>query len=265
MPGRAGELISGRYRLLAPLGQGGMGVVWLARDELLHREVAVKQVKPPDGLPEQARTVQVTRAEREARAAARLVHPGIVTIFDVTEHDGAPVIVMELIKGRSLADIIDQDGPCTPQRAARIGIALLDALRTAHEAGIVHRDLKPANVLITDRRTVITDFGVAALAGDPSITQSGTVLGTPAYMAPEQAQGGNVGPAADLWALGATLYTAVEGHPPFVRDTFVAILSAQMTQPPDPMTKAGPLAPLLTALLQHDPTARATAAQTAQM
>nr|WP_279497816.1 serine/threonine-protein kinase [Actinomadura rubrisoli] len=143
-----------------------------------------------------------------------MVHPGIVKVFDVTKYDGAPVIVMEFVKGRSLADIIEQDGPLPPKDVARLGLALLDALQTAHQAGIVHRDLKPANVLITDRRTVITDFGVAALAGDPSITRSGTVLGTPAYMAPEQAQGHNVGPTADLWALGATLYTTVEGHPP---------------------------------------------------
>ncbi|WP_194293503.1 serine/threonine-protein kinase [Actinomadura macrotermitis] len=256
MAGHAGELINGRYRLTAELGRGGMGRVWQAHDEMLDRDVAVKEIAAAVDLDDATRRSLTGRAMREARAAARLNHPGIVTVYDVALHDDRPLIVMELVRGRSLAEIVAEQGPLPVRRAAVIGLALLEALREAHAAGIVHRDLKPANVLVTGRRVVITDFGLSTLAGDVRITRSGSVLGTPAYMAPEQAEGLGTGPATDLWGLGATLYTAVEGRPPYQGGEFVAILSALLTRPPDPPRRAGALQPLLAALLQRDPAKR---------
>ncbi|MDB4872924.1 MAG: hypothetical protein JWL97_3928, partial [Gemmatimonadales bacterium] len=260
----AGELVGGRYRLIEPVGQGGMGRVWRGRDEILHREVAVKEILLPHGLVSKERDVLFRRVMREARSAARLNHPGIITIHDITEHNGAPLIVMEFIAGRSLAAVIREEGRLPPRRVAAIGAAMLDALQEAHAAGIVHRDLKPDNVLITGRRTVITDFGIASMADATALTSPGAKLGTPLYMAPEQIEGKPATPASDLWSLGATLYAAVEGQTPFTGPTIPALFNAIFSKAPRPAEHAGPLRPILVALLDKDPGQRTTADQTAQ-
>jgi hypothetical protein len=239
-----------------------MGRVWRGRDETLGRDVAVKQVALPEGVGDEQREVLLQRVVREARAAARLNHPGIITVHDVVEHEGAPVIVMEYVTGRSLAAALAEDGGLPVRRVAEIGVLMLKALRRAHEAGIVHRDLKPDNVLLMDDRVIITDFGIAHLAdATTALTQSGTIIGTPAYMAPEQLEGRPPAPAGDLWSLGATLYSAVEGRPPFTAETFTALCIAIVTQEPPAAERAGPLAPVLAALLTKDPELRATAEQ----
>ncbi|MEV4558757.1 serine/threonine-protein kinase [Kitasatospora sp. NPDC049285] len=214
------ELIAGRYQLVERIGQGGMGRVWLGLDrQLFDREVAVKEILFPRGLEDAERALLLQRFTSEARAAAILSHPGIVTIHDVVEHRGAPVIVMEFVRGRSLAAELREHGPLSVRRTAEIGAALLGALTAAHDAGIVHRDLKPDNILLARDRTVLTDFGIAHLADATTrLSHSGTVIGTPLYMPPEQFEGKRPTPANDLWALGATLYHAVEGHPPFDED-----------------------------------------------
>ncbi|MEV0407922.1 protein kinase [Actinoallomurus sp. NPDC050550] len=259
----ANKLIGGRYRLSAQVGKGGMGTVWRAWDTVLDREVAVKELILPSDLPGDERTVRMQRAIREARSAAGLDHPGIVTVFDMIEHERTPVIVMEFVRGRSLHQIVAAEGPLPPSQVASIGAQMLDALRTAHAAGIVHRDLKPANVLVTDRRVIITDFGIASMTGDSSLTAVGERLGTPAFMAPEQANGMDATPASDLWSLGATLYTCVEGRRPFEGSDAWAVLAAVLTGDPPAPLRAGPLTPLLRALLTKDPNARATAADAA--
>ncbi|MEV6866080.1 serine/threonine-protein kinase [Streptosporangium subroseum] len=211
-----GELIGGRYRLIEPVGVGGMGRVWRGRDELLDREVAVKEILFPQGMDAVEWEVFGKRAMREARSAARLNHPGIVTVHDVITRDGAPVIVMEFVRGLSLDQRIKRQGRLAPVQVARIGAMMVEALGEAHAAGIVHRDLKPANVLLPGNRVVITDFGIAGLAGDATLTTSGVLIGTPAFMAPEQVHGLPVTAACDLWSLGATLYAAahqVYPHP----------------------------------------------------
>ena len=253
----SGRLIDGRYRLREPLGQGGMGVVWLAHDELLDRTVAVKEVYTSGGVADEIRE----RMLREARAAARLDHPGAVRVYDVVEEDdGRPWIVMEVLTGHTLKDAVNEDGPLPAPRVAEIGLALVDAISAAHRADILHRDIKPANVqLCDDGRVVLTDFGIASIAGDSSITRTGDILGSPAYMSPERARGQQLGPEADLFALGATLYAAVEGEPPFERDTPVATLTAIVNDPPRPCRRAGPLAPIIAGLLEKDPTRRLTA------
>ena len=255
----AGELVGGRYRLIEPVGQGGMGRVWRARDEVLDREVAVKEILLPHGLVAGQRDLLIRRVLREARSAARLNNPGIITVHDVAEYNGAPLIVMEFIKGRSLAAVIREEGRLPPRRVAAIGAAMLDALTEAHAAGIVHRDLKPDNVLLTGRRTVITDFGIASLLDATALTSPGTVLGTPLYMAPEQIEGRPATPACDLWSLGATLYAAVEGQSPFTAPTLTSLYAAILTKSPRPAEHAGPLGPILTALFVKDPGKRATA------
>ncbi|MGI8335016.1 protein kinase domain-containing protein [Actinomadura scrupuli] len=264
MTERAGELVGGRYRLVEPIGQGAMGRVWRGHDEVLDREVAVKQVLFPYGLPEEQRESLIGRMLREARAAARLNHPGIVTVHDVVEHDGVPAIVMELLTGVSLGTAIEREGRLPPERVAGIGVAMLDALREAHAAGIVHRDLKPDNVLLAGRRIVITDFGIAGMADATALTVSGAVMGTPRYMAPEQIEGKPATAASDLWSLGATLYTAVEGRPPFAGPTLTSLYAAILTQGPRPPERAGPLTPALAGLLVKNPDDRATAEQTAR-
>ncbi|WP_433180693.1 protein kinase domain-containing protein [Actinoallomurus sp. CA-150999] len=263
MEGGANKLIGGRYRLSAQVGKGGMGTVWRAWDTVLDREVAVKELILPADLPGDERAVRMQRAIREARSAAGLDHPGIVTVFDMIEHERTPVIVMEFVRGRSLQQIVAAEGPLPPSQVASIGAQMLDALRTAHAAGIVHRDLKPANVLVTDRRVIITDFGIASMTGDSSLTAAGERLGTPAFMAPEQANGMEATPASDLWSLGATLYTCVEGRRPFEGSGGWAVLAAVLTADPPAPLRAGPLTPLLRALLTKDPNARATAADAA--
>ncbi|MCE7010964.1 serine/threonine protein kinase [Kibdelosporangium philippinense] len=260
-----GMLVAQRYRLVRVIGAGGMGRVWLGHDELIGREVAIKELLLPPGLDDAQRTMLCERAMREARAAGRLNHPGIVTVHDVVQHNGSPMIVMEFVRGGSLSDAVRAQGPLPVEQVAYIGLAMLDALRVAHRAGIVHRDLKPANVLLTEDRVVITDFGIARLMGDVQLTTSGTIVGTPAYMAPEQGTGAPVTPASDFWSLGATLYAALEGRPPYDGPDFMATLSALLTRDPLPPTRAGRLTGLLNALLRKDPNERATAEQVATM
>jgi hypothetical protein len=239
-----------------------MGVVWRAEDTLLGREVALKEVTFPPGISEQERDQLRERTRREARAAARLSHPSAVTMFDVTEDDGTPILVMELIDARTLAEVVEADGPLSPQRTAEVGLAVLGALEAAHEQGIVHRDVKPSNVLLADDgRVVLTDFGIATFTGDSSLTSTGLLVGSPSYIAPERARGDKPGPACDLWSLGATLFTAVEGRPPFGQREPIPTLAAVMTEEHAPFEAAGPLAPLLDGLLVKDQDRRYDAGQ----
>ncbi|MFJ2578063.1 serine/threonine-protein kinase [Kitasatospora aureofaciens] len=257
-----GSVVGGRYRLLDLIGQGGMGRVWRGRDETLGRDVAVKEVLLPSGVTDEHREQLLQRTLREALAAARLNHPGIITVHDVVEHEGAPVIVMEYVTGASLAAALDRDGALPVRRVAEIGVAMLKALQQAHAAGIVHRDLKPDNVLLMDERVVLTDFGIAHMAdATTALTRTGAVIGTPAYMAPEQLEGKPPTAANDLWSLGATLYAAVEGEAPFHAETFSALCIAVVTRPPRPTQRAGALAPVLAGLLTKDPAQRLTAEQ----
>ncbi|MEU0565130.1 serine/threonine-protein kinase [Nonomuraea sp. NPDC005983] len=251
-------LLAGRYRLLSQLGQGGMGTVWRAMDELLQQEVAVKEVRLPPDLDDASRAELTERTLREARAAATLrSNPSIVTVHDVVLDGERPWIVMELVRGRSLDQVVRDDGPLPPQRVATIGVRMLDALAAAHASGILHRDVKPANVLLTDDgRVLLTDFGIAIIAGDSALTQTGLLSGSPGYIAPERLRGEADGPLADLWSLGATLFTAVEGGPPFARPNEAAVLAAVLMQEPAPFRLAGPLAPVLAAILEKDPARR---------
>ncbi|WBB97902.1 protein kinase [Solwaraspora sp. WMMA2080] len=251
------QLVADRYRLVEPLGQGGMGRVWKARDEVLHRDVAIKELVPPPGLTDQERREMRERSLREARAIARLNHINVVRVFDVLRTDGDPWIVMEYVPSRSLQDVLAQNGPVPATRAAEIGLGVLGALRSAHLSGVMHRDVKPGNVLLGhDGRVVLTDFGLATVPGDPNVTRTGLVLGSPAYIAPERARTGSAGPEGDLWSLGATLYAAVEGQSPYARQTAIATLSALATEPPPPARRAGPLKPVLAGLLRKDPYTR---------
>ncbi|MEU9867136.1 serine/threonine-protein kinase [Actinomadura sp. NPDC048021] len=252
-----GRVLLDRYRLIEPLGKGGMGTVWRVHDTRLGREVAAKQLRLPPELDSEQRASWTARLDREARAAARLRHPGIVTVHDlVVSEDGQPWIIMELVPGRSLADLLAREGTLAPDRAAALGLQILDALAAAHRAGIVHRDLKPANVLLEGERALLTDFGIAAVEGETALTRSGALLGTPAFMAPEQVRGQPATAATDLWALGATLYNAVEGRPPFAGSATGAVLVAIATEAPSPMSNAGPLQPVVERLLDKDPAGR---------
>jgi eukaryotic-like serine/threonine-protein kinase len=251
------RIVAGRYLLRDTLGRGGMGVVWLAHDRLLDREVAVKEITFPELLPEDQRESMRARVLREARAAARLNHPGAITLYDVLEEQGRAFIVMELITAPTLADLVASEGPLPPERVARIGLQIASVLDAAHRAGIVHRDVKPANVMVGEDGGVwLADFGVARLQEDPRLTTSGMIVGSPWYMAPEQAADGDIGPATDLWGLGATMYYAVEGRAPFERASSLAALAAVVNEPPPPPEHAGPLAPLLMSLLAKDPADR---------
>ncbi|MEV0165487.1 serine/threonine protein kinase [Nonomuraea fuscirosea] len=252
----SGYLLAARYRLMEPVGRGGMGTVWRAHDELLDRDVAVKEVRLPSVLDEELRAELCARTEREGRATAMVTHPSVITVFDVVTEDDRPWIVMELLRAKSLEQLIQEQGPLHPRRAAEIGRQILGALRAVHAKGILHRDVKPSNVLVTEDRAVLTDFGLAALEGDVSITQAGIVLGSAGYIAPERVLGSKASPAGDLWSLGATLYTAVEGRGLHGRRTAAAALAALTSGEPIPMTKAGPLAPVLDALLRIDPATR---------
>jgi eukaryotic-like serine/threonine-protein kinase len=263
MPDRAAErLIANRYALEALIGKGGMGVVWRARDTLLGREVAIKEVRLPPTVPDEERESMRARVLREARAAARLNHPGAVTLYDVINEQGHAFIVMELIHAPTLAQVVATEGPLDPCRAARVGLQLAAVLAAAHQAGIVHRDVKPANVMLGHDGTVrLTDFGIARVQGDPRLTSTGLIVGSPAYMAPEQASGEAAGPAADLWGLGATLYFMVEGRPPFERDGSLATLAAAVNDQPPAPRRAGALGPVIAALLSKSPQARPSAGE----
>jgi serine/threonine protein kinase len=268
MPFGEGSVLGRRYRLLSQVGRGGMGRVWHAHDDLLHRDVAVKEVIFPPGLTASDREVLYERTLREARSAARLTHPGIVTVHDVVEEDGRPWIVMEFVRAPSLQEVIDGEGRLPTTRVADIGAQMLAALRVAHASGVLHRDVKPANVLLDARadgstRVVITDFGIARIDGDATLTQTGLVLGSPAYIAPERARGEGASAASDLWALGATLYAACEGRSPHDRVEAMAALAAVLNEEPDPPRYAGPLGPLMMGLLVKDPAQRVTADQAA--
>ncbi|MEV4388830.1 serine/threonine-protein kinase, partial [Micromonospora sp. NPDC049580] len=254
------QLVADRYRLLSPLGQGGMGRVWKARDEVLHRDVAIKELVPPPGLTDEERREMRERSLREARAIARLNNVNVVRIFDVLRTDGDPWIVMEYVASKSLQDTLAEDGPVSVARTIEIGLGVLGALNAAHKAGVMHRDVKPGNVLLgDDGRVVLTDFGLATIPGDPNVTRTGMVLGSPAYISPERAREGTAGPEADLWSLGATLYAAVEGKSPYARPSAIATLAALATEPMPPPKNAGPLKAVLNGLLQKDPNERITA------
>ncbi|MER7169359.1 serine/threonine-protein kinase, partial [Micromonospora sp. NPDC000207] len=254
------QLVANRYRLISPLGQGGMGRVWKARDEVLHRDVAIKELVPPPALTDDERREMRERSLREARAIARLNHANVVRIFDVLRTDGDPWIVMEYVASRSLQDAIAKDGPVSAARAVEIGLGVLGALKSAHKAGVMHRDIKPGNVLLgEDGRVVLTDFGLATIPGDPNVTRTGMVLGSPAYIAPERARDGTTGPEADLWSLGATLYAATEGKSPYARSSAIATLAALATEPVPPPKNAGPLKAVLNGLLKKDPKERISA------
>ncbi|GAA3206583.1 hypothetical protein GCM10010486_91330 [Nonomuraea roseoviolacea subsp. carminata] len=256
-----GRLIGRRYRLMSPVGRGGMGMVWQAHDVLLDRDVAVKELILPFGLDHAGKQVAYRRMLREARSAARLTHPGIVTVHDVVEEDGRPWIVMELFRAWSLEQAVRQSGPLPVAQATEIGIRVLDALRHAHAAGILHRDVKPGNVLLTADRVVLTDFGIAAIEGDVTITQTGLLMGSPAYVPPERLSGQAITAAADLWSFGATLYAAVEGRPPYEGPDAIAVLGAVLTQDPVRPQRAGALLPVIEGLLRKNPAERLTAGQ----
>ncbi|WP_406254667.1 protein kinase domain-containing protein [Streptomyces chartreusis] len=258
-----GRLVAGRYRLLAKLGHGGMGTVWRAKDETVDREVAVKEPRVPDHLPERERANAYERMRREARAAARLDHPAVVNVHDVAVVDGRPWIVMELVQGRSLGDAL-QEGTLGARDAARIGLEVLGALEAAHAAGILHRDVKPDNVMLGRHdRVVLTDFGIAQIEGETNLTDTGGFVGSPEYIAPERVLGQRPGPASDLWSLGVVLYAATEGVSPFRRSNTPATLQSVLNAvPAAPAAAQGPLAEAINGLLQKDPARRPNAAQT---
>ncbi|MCI3276099.1 serine/threonine-protein kinase [Streptomyces cylindrosporus] len=261
------RVIAGRYRLESRLGRGGMGVVWRATDELLGRQVAVKELPFDDTLSDDEARSRRERTLREARAVAQLRHPHIIVVHDVVEDDERPYIVMELIDGGSLADRISARGPVGADEAARIGIGLLSALRTAHAAGVLHRDIKPANVLMESGsdRVVLTDFGIAQVAGATTLTETGSFVGSPEYTAPERMSGARTGPESDLWSLGALLCTVLSGESPFRRDSLGGILHAVVFDDIRPPAQAGPLLPVVRGLLERDPDRRLDAAQAERM
>ncbi|MEB3371418.1 serine/threonine-protein kinase [Saccharopolyspora mangrovi] len=262
-----GALLAGRYRLERRLGSGGMGVVWLASDELLQRPVAVKQLSAAEGASPEVAEEARQRAMREGRIAARLHHPNAVAVHDVTEHDGFPVLIMEYLPSRSLADVLAEKGRMTPGAVASMGAQAAAALDAAHAAGITHRDIKPGNLLLGDDGTTkITDFGISHAADDIAVTRTGVIAGTPAYLSPEVARGHAPTPASDVYSLGATLYAAVEGIPPFGDEATNSIallheVAAGQFRPPQ---MAGVLAPVLARMLQVDPAQRPTPAQASE-
>jgi tRNA A-37 threonylcarbamoyl transferase component Bud32 len=253
------RVVAGRYLLLGELGRGGMGVVWRAQDQVIGRQVAVKELRLPDA---ESAAVFSERALREVRTGGRLNDPAVVTVYDVVTDGGTTFIVMELVEAPSLADLVRQRGPMPAAQAAQLGERVLAALQAAHAAGIVHRDVKPANILVApDGRVKLTDFGIAHAVDDPRLTTSGMIVGSPAFMAPERVEGREALPASDLWSLGATLFFAVEGSIPFERATTAATLHAIMTEIPYLTRGHGPIAAAILGLLVANPDARLTAAQ----
>jgi serine/threonine protein kinase len=267
MSSSSARVIAGRYRLGRLLGRGGMGAVWQAHDTLLGRDVALKEVwlTATADEPAQPSDPQVRRVLREAQAAARLRHTGIVTVYDVVTDGGSPWIVMELVDGRSLAEVIAEQGLLTERRTAEIGLHVLDALRVAHREGIAHRDVKPANILLEEGRVVLTDFGIAAIDDATAITATGQMVGSPAYLAPERINGQPATAAADLWALGVTLYTAVTGKSPYQRDDALATMAAVLHSRPETPAHAGRLWPVIKGLLDKDPARRLGAEQAREL
>ncbi|SNS28413.1 Serine/threonine protein kinase [Actinomadura mexicana] len=258
-------MIGGRYLLGEEIGRGGMGIVWKAYDRALERQVAMKRLRVPGDLAEEDRDALKGRFLREARAAARLEHPSIINVYDVIDDAAEPWIVMQYVRGRSLEQIVRDDGPIPVARAAQIGLALLDALDCAHRAGILHRDVKPANVLIADDgRVLLADFGIAAVSNATAYTRTGGFVGTPVFMAPERFQTGTPGPASDLWSLGATLYMAVEGHPPFQADELEVLIGRLLMGDDPAFVRSGALEPVLRGLLDRDPGKRWDSRQAAQ-
>lgn len=252
-------MVAGRYRLRSVLGSGSMGTVWSAYDEFLHRQVAVKEMKVPPGIPASQADELRERTLREARAIAVLSHPNVIILHDVAREDDQPFVVMELLPSRSLAHILRDHGPLTVGQAAAVGIAVASALEAAHAAGITHRDVKPGNVLVaSDGRIKLTDFGIARNVSEATMTRTGIMLGSPAYIAPEVASGGAVIPAADLWGLGATLFAAVEGAPPYDADGDPLETVGKVVNGKVPKPKAGPLAEVISALMRKEPAKRIT-------
>ncbi|HXL92691.1 MAG TPA: protein kinase [Streptosporangiaceae bacterium] len=260
------RVIADRYRLMAPVGRGGAGIVWRARDDLLDRDVAVKEIAGLVALDADELADTYAGALREARAAARITHSGVAAVYDVVTQGGCPYIIMELIWGRSLSGLIEDNGPLALADVAEIGRQVLAALMAGHAAGVLHRDLKPGNVLITSGgRAVLTDFGIASLTGDLSMTRTGVVVGTPGYLAPERIRGDPATPAADLWSLGATLYAAACGRGPFDGyDGAIPTMYKIATEEPRELTAGGPLREIVGALLSRDPRLRPSATDTAQ-
>ncbi|MFE9247014.1 serine/threonine-protein kinase [Nocardiopsis sp. NPDC006938] len=265
-PEGGGRLLKGRYQLTSEIARGGVGTVWRATDLVIKREVAVKELRLPSDLSRSERESLVQRTTREARVAGRLTHPSLVTVLDVVDEDERPWIVMELLEASTLEEIIQVGGPLPYQRVAEIGLQLIDALKVAHNEGIVHRDVKPDNVMISEAgRVVLTDFGLAAWNGESALSASGRIIGSPAYIPPERAKAGPVGPESDIWSLGATLYAAVEGYPPYDRKGYIKILRQEPLDEPKEAANAGPLAPVLAGMLRVEPSERLSAENAAKM
>ncbi|MDT0570481.1 serine/threonine-protein kinase [Streptomyces sp. DSM 3412] len=261
-----GQLLAERYRLVDTIGSGGMGRVWRAHDEVLHRAVAVKELTAALYVSESEQAILLQRTRAEARAAARINHSAVVTVHDVLEHDNRPWIVMELVEGVSLADAVRDRGRLEARETARIGVWVLRALRAAHRAGVLHRDVKPGNVLLAeDGRVMLTDFGIAQVEGDTTITRTGEIVGSVDYIAPERVRGQEPGPASDLWSLGATLYTAVAGKSPFRRTTPLTTMQAVVSEEAAEPADAGALGPVIAALLCKDPAVRPGSDEAEQM
>jgi serine/threonine protein kinase len=265
--GAGGRVIAGRYRLETVLGRGGMGVVWRATDLLLGRPVAVKELALDDSFSAGESRRRRERTLREARAVAQLRHPHVIVVHDVVEFEERPYLVMEFIDGGSLAERIGTYGPVDAREAARIGVALLGALRAAHAAGVLHRDLKPANVLVENAtgRVVLTDFGVAHVSGTTTLTESGSFVGSPEYTAPERMSGAGTGAASDLWSLGALLCAAVSGESPFRRESLGAVVHAVLSDDIRLPDRVGPLLPVVRGLLERDPSRRLDAVEAERM
>ncbi|MFI1356429.1 protein kinase [Streptomyces sp. NPDC020898] len=255
-----GRLVAGRYRILDRIGRGGMATVWRAHDDLLGRQVAVKKLHPQPHLDDAELATLFERARREARSAARISHPNVVGVHDVVNDEGLPTIVMEYVPSSTLADLIRAHGPVPLEEVARIGRGVIAALRAAHRAGVLHRDVKPANVLLAeDGRVVLTDFGIAHATETSDLTRTGQLVGSVDFMAPERLVGATPGPEADLWALCATLFQAVDGRSPFLRDTVAQTMYAIAMEPPPEVRGAGPLTPLIQGLLVARPADRLSA------